>query len=419
MIAILAVLAAPLPAHAETMRLADVVLKSREARLAGDKAAWLAFGRRAHALAPEHPELLFSLARAEAANGNTQAALILLEDAVRRGAGFDLAVAQELSGLRADARFMTIEAKNAANLKPVPNAELFVEFADPALAPEGITFDPASRRFLVGSLRGEIWQVDAERKASLFVKPGSGLREVLGLKVDVARNLLWCVDGVFPDFPPGPAPKPDQGATAVNAFNLADATPHARTVLDERPVQHGLNDLAVARSGDVYITDTEAQTIYRLKSGAAALEKFFAADDLTFVNGIVLAPDEKALYVAHVEGVSAIDLATRKHKRLIIGPDMAVGSIDGLAERDGALIGVQNSPSLARVVRLHVSGDGARVTKLEVLAARGELDLGATTGVVVGDAFYAVASAPPASPSSAASPNPRILRIPLNPAARK
>lgn len=399
-------------ARAEPMRLADIVLKTREARLAGDTAAWLEFGRKAVALAPEHQDLLFSLARAEAANGNADRALALLADAVRRGGGFDLVAAQELAALRTDPRFKAIEAQNATNLKPIPRAELFVEIADPTLAPEGITYDHAAKRFFVGSLRGEIWQIGPDRKPALFVKNGSGLREVLGLKVDPTRNLLWAANGVFPDQPPPPQPKPDEGIAAVNAFSLADGSLQNWVRLDQRPVRHGFNDLAVARNGDVYITDTEAQTVYRLKWNAPEIEHFLGADDLTFVNGLVLSPDEKTLYVAHVEGISAIDLATRARKRLTIGPDMAVGSIDGLAEKDGALIAIQNSANLARVVRLQLSPDRSRVTKLEILAARAALDLGATTGVVVGDAFYVVASAPPA-PGAAPSPNPRILRIPL------
>jgi sugar lactone lactonase YvrE len=411
----LTLIAAPSVTRAEPVqRLAEIVLKTREARLSGDKAAWLTFARKAVALAPEHQDLLFSLARAEAANGNTDNAFPLLADAVRRGGGFDLAAAQELASLRTDPRFRPIEAQNAINLKPIARAELHVEFNDPTLTPEGITYDHAGKRFFVGSLRGELWQVAADRKPKLFAKPGAALREVFGLKIDPARNVIWAANGVFPDVPPPPKPKPDEGVAAITALSLADASISDWVMLDARPVRHGFNDLAVARNGDVYITDTEAQTIYLLKAGGPNVETFLEANDLTFVNGIVFSADEKTLYVAHVEGISAIDLATRARKRLAIGPDMAVGSIDGLAQKDGDLIGVQNSANLARVIRMRLSPDGASIRQLNVMAARGLLDLGATTGVVVDDAFYVVASAPPGAGSATPPPpNPRILRIPF------
>jgi sugar lactone lactonase YvrE len=395
---------------AETETLAALVQKTRAARLAGDNVNWLAYGRRVVALAPEHADLLFSVARAEGANGNTDAAFELLSEAVRRGGGFDLSVA-EFNTLRVSPRFAAIAMANEHNRTPVARATLFAEIAEPSVVPEGITYDAAGRRFFVGSLRGSIWQIAMDGKLAPFVKPkGNELREVLGLKVDAARGLLWCAHGVFPDQPPPPTPKPDTGVSAVNAYDLKSGALRVSVTLDERPVLHGFNDLALARSGDVYITDTERGALYRIKAGTQKLEPFWTGEGMTFVNGLVLSADERVLYVAHVEGISAVDLATRKATRLRIGPDMTVGSIDGLALADGALIGVQNSPNLARVVRMSLSGDGLSVAKLEVLASRGLLDLGATTGVVADGAFYAVASTLGTAPDS---PKPRVLRIPL------
>ena len=54
---------------AQTTRLMDLALQAREARLAGDHKAWLEHGQRVLQLAPDHPDLLISLARAQAANG--------------------------------------------------------------------------------------------------------------------------------------------------------------------------------------------------------------------------------------------------------------------------------------------------------------------------------------------------------------
>jgi sugar lactone lactonase YvrE len=395
---------------AETETLDVLVQKTRTARLAGDNANWLAFGRRVVALAPEHVDLLYSVARAESVNGNTDAAFALLSEAVRRGGGFDLSV-KEFDALRALPRFTAVAAANERNRMPVTRATLFAEIAEPSVVPEGIAYDAAGRRFFVGSLRGSIWQIGMDSKVAPFVKPaGRELREVLGLKVDAVRGLLWCAHGVFPDQPPPPTPKPDTGVGGVNAYDLATGALRVTAMLDERPMLHGFNDLAVARGGDVYVTDTERSALYRIKAGTQTLEAFWTGRGMTFVNGLQLSPDERVLYVAHVEGISAVDLATREATRLRIGSEMTVGSIDGLAWHNGALIGVQNSPNLARVVRLKLSKDARSVVKLEVLASRGLLDLGATTGTVAEGAFYAVASTLDEAPDA---PKPRVLRIPL------
>jgi sugar lactone lactonase YvrE len=391
--------------------LSEAATKAREARIAGDTVNWLALGRQALTLAPEHTDLLFSVARAEAATGNRDAALSLLGEAVRRGGGFDLATAKEFSPFASDARYKAIEAANARNLIPVARAALFAEVGDASLMPEGITYDARGRRFFIGSMRGELWQVGMDQKAELFVRDAD-LREVLGIKVDATRDLLWCASGVYPGTT-GSDEKAGIGTTALRAYDLSTRVLMTGAELDERPAPHGFNDLAVARNGDVYVTDPSAQAIYRLAAGGKTFERFFGAADVTFANGLVLSADEATLYVANVEGISAVDLAKRTHTRLAVGPNMTVGSIDGLAMKDGALIGVQNSPNLARIVRLSLSADGRSVAKLEVLASRGLLDLGATTGVVVGDDFYVVASpfVPPAELPSA--PRPRILKIPL------
>ena len=79
------------PAPGPTPQLIDLSLQAREARLAGDHKLWLERGQRVLDLAPDHPDLLISVARALAANGRFDDAAIRLEDAVRRGGGFDLA----------------------------------------------------------------------------------------------------------------------------------------------------------------------------------------------------------------------------------------------------------------------------------------------------------------------------------------
>lgn len=395
--------------------LSDLILKVRAARVAGDKATWLTEGRKMLTFADEHPDLLFSVARAEAANGNSDAALKLLSDAVRRGGGFDLDATVEFKTLASNAAFKAIAADNARNRTPLARAALFAEIHSPDVLPEGITYDARRKRFIVGSMRGALWQVTMSGVASPFVQPTdrTELREVLGVKVDVVRDIVWCATGVFPDIPPPATPKPDAGTTGLNAYDLDSGVVRAKIKLDERPRMHGFNDLAVMRNGDVYVTDTADQSIYRVRQGKEDLELFYRADTLTFPNGIVLSPDEKTIYVGHVEGVTAIDVKSKAARKLAIGPDMAVGSIDGLAQKSGALIGVQNSPYLMRVIRMTLSGDQRSVAKVEVLASHGLLTRGALTGVVVEDGFYVVASQLPGPSSGTPPPNPVILRVPL------
>jgi sugar lactone lactonase YvrE len=395
--------------------LLDWVRDTRAARLRGDHRNWLEAGLHAMALAPDHPDLLISVARARAAVGHVEDSMDTLGEAVQRGAGLDLAGVPELQRLPPSPELEAINERARKNLGAIPRAQLFAVIPDATADPEGISYDPMSRRLFVGTRHGEILQVDQRGSVSTFVPRGSGMLQVLGLKVDGGRRLLWAVSGVFPDLLSSEAQKPEVGVGGVHAFRLTDGKPVARYWLDERPVLHGFNDLALARNGDVYVTDTAQAALYRVHAGKLEL---FVSDEhhLTLANGIVLPPDEKRLYVASLEGISTVDLATMKVDRLTVPANAAVNSIDGLAYDRGDLIGVQGSPYLARVVRISLGKDGLSVTGVSTLSSRSPAEYQQTTAVVAGDQLYVVASAPAVDTAGsplAKEPKPQIVRIRL------
>ncbi len=372
--------------------LLELVTRTREARLAGDAEEWLKHGQATLARAPEHPDLLISTARALAANDRHQEALDLLEDAVRRGARVEAATIPEFEPLRADARFTSLAAKGLENRRPVSPPEVFLVVEDTSIEPEGITYDPDSARLFIGSLKGEIWQISMGKDLERFAGADSGLREVLGLKVDRRRRLLWAVTGIFPDLWTG-EPKKDAGLAGVMAFHLADGRRASECWLDERPVEHGFNDLALAENGDVYVSDSMTGSIYLLSRGACRLERIIQDARMGFPNGIALSADESRLYVAHIEGLSVIDLKTRSRSQLAVPANTSINSMDGLV-RDGAdLIGIQPSPYLARVVRVRLDASGTAVREVVTLSSPPPEGTVQTTGVIVDPHFYSVAGA--------------------------
>jgi sugar lactone lactonase YvrE len=154
--------------------------------------------------------------------------------------------------------------------------------------------------------------------------------------------------------------------------------------------------------------------VYRVHAGK--LELFVRDEHLTIANGIVLAPDQTRLYVASVEGISAVDVRTRKVQRLSVPADANVNSIDGLAYDRGDLIGVQGSPYLARVVRITLGNGGRSVTRVSTMSSRSPAEYGQTTAAVAGDQLYVVAGSPAVDTTGsplAKEPKPQILRIPL------
>ena len=401
---------------ASSVRLPDVAMLARQARLAGDNKGWLQHGERVLRLAPDHPDLLISFARALAANGRLDDAATPLENAVRRGAGFDLSTFPEFKSADDSARLRGVREAALKNMAPVSAPEVFVELKDPPLRPEGITWDPVGRQLYIGSLVGEIWRVDLDGRLERFAGPGSGLREVLGLKVDAERRLLWAVTGVFPDLFATGEPKKDAGTTGLHAYRLDTGQRVRECNLDERPTLHGFNDMALARNGVVYVSDSTVHAIYKLPENGCNFERLMHDTAMSFPNGIALAPDESRLYVAHVEGISAVDLRTGKRTQLAVPPNGAVNSIDGLAWDGGDLLGIQPTPYLARVARIRLAPDGLSIVEVGTLSSRPPPGLNPSTGVVVNEDFYMVAGVPDAVATAAGQPRPRshILRARLH-----
>jgi sugar lactone lactonase YvrE len=309
-----------------------------------------------------------------------------------------------------------LSARARANLAALERAQPFAAISDPTAEPEGVEYDPVTRRIFTGTTHGEILQVDSAGAVSTFVPRGGPLREVLGIKVDARRRLLWAATALFPDLFGVEPPKPDAGISGVVAYSLKDGKLVQQAWLDERPTLHGFNDLALARNGDVYITDTPQNSVYLLRGGKLSL--LLRDEKMSLPNGIVLAPDQRRLYVATTEGLTLIDLRTRRARPLRVPHDVAVHSIDGLSWDRGALIGVQGSPYLARVVRIELSRDGASVTRTVTLNARTPPEYRQTTAAVGGGWLYVVASAPAVDTTGtplAASSRPQIVRIPLDP----
>jgi hypothetical protein len=395
--------------------LTELAPKAREARLKGDVPNWLSLGARTLALTPDHPDILISVARAHAAAGNKAAAIKHLAQAARRGAGADPARFAEFKPLAGDPQFEAAAAQARRNLTPVARATLFADLGD--RESEGIAYDPVSRRLFAGTQTGELLAIGMDGKVSTFAS-GGGLRQMLGLKVDVERRLLWAVNGRYPDITYTDENRPpDAGTGGVRAYNLDTGELVTAVEVDERPeLVHGFNDMALAADGTVYVTDTNTASVYKLVPGGKTLELLLRDARMTFPNGIVLAPDQRTLYVAHVEGISAIDPATGTRTLLPVPADGSVNSIDGLLLSDRIFYGVQNSPYMHRIVGAQLAADGRSITRVWTVNSRTPADYSQQTAAIAEGDLYMIGGTPVPDiygGTNPATPVRRIWRVPL------
>jgi sugar lactone lactonase YvrE len=344
--------------------------------------------RGAMAVARADGGVMYRLAQALARAGQGAEAVRWLKTALDQGLDLDLGDAAFLS-LRDRADFQEQLARAVA-VKPVSRSRVAFRIPARELIPEGIAWDARTGHFFVGSLyERRIVRVTPEGHVSDFATRGpDGLEDVLGLKVDPVRRRLWACTAA------SGRTGSVAGSSALFEYDLDTGKLLKARWLREPGTKHLLNDLAFTTAGEVFVTDSDANTVWRLAPGGEALEVLVAGDTFLYPNGIALSADEKRLYVADFKnGLSSLDLAGRTTTPLPHPGAVSTAGIDGLYRDGNELVAVQNGAGRDRIVRYRLSASGDRVEGLEVLESRNPLFRIPTTGVVAGDDFVYLANA--------------------------
>jgi len=214
---------------------------------------------------------------------------------------------------------------------------------------------------------------------------------VVGIKIDRPRNRLLIATWE-PGFDTAASTGRRVTHTRLFAYDLTSGKKLGQWAPRDSLTDHLLNDLVVTSAGDVYITDTYQSLVYRLRGGSDSLELFARPDSLrfSFSNGIALSADERSLYVAFVQGIGIVDIASRRTRMLPLPSTVTAAGIDGLYRYGQSLIAVQTFPTVQRVVRFDLDVTGTRITGERVLERGTPYFDHPTTGSLAGDDFYYV-----------------------------
>lgn len=354
-----------------------------------DYPAMLRAAESAWSLAPVHPAILFSLARAQVLAGQPDRAMATLARLAALGDGREIESDTLLNRLAARPGYGDLLARMAANRRPVISGTPVFVTPDTNFLPEGLTYDPQDESFYVGSLaKHSLSRRTRDGSWTQIVGPEDGLLRVVGVKLDGPRRRLW-----FATWEPGFDTARSAGRRVVHTrlfeYDL-DARRLVRSVAPpDTTTDHLLNDLAITPAGDLFVTDTYQGTVYRLRRGQTRLELLARPDPhFSDANGIALSDDGRRLYVAFLQGIAVVDQTTGRVTLLPGPPSVSSAGIDGLYYSRGSLVAVQTVRTLERVVRFDLDGGGRRIVGARVLEARHPLMHRPTTGALVGDTLY-------------------------------
>jgi sugar lactone lactonase YvrE len=337
---------------------------------------------------PDHGGVWLELAAAHARAGNKTEAARWLEKAIARGLDLDLED-PTFAALRESPELKPVLARAEANRRVVSRSKAAFRIPERDLIPEGIAHDPKTGAFFLGSLhKRKIVRIDKTGKVSDFTTSGQdGLWDVLGLKVDPATRTLWVCSAA------GPAAGEADGSAGLFRYDADTGKLRGKHVLPGKPQPHLFNDLAFGAEGEVFLTDSTAGVIHRLKPGQDQLETFVGPGTLIYPNGIAISPGRKKLFVADfAKNLSIVDVATGQVRPLPHPERVNVAGLDGLYLHGKDLIAVQNSAGAERIVRFRLNAALDAIESEEILESRNPLFKIPTTGVVAGEAFFYIAN---------------------------
>ena len=369
--------------------------QAASAQASGDNGTTRRLLRHAQQLAPDHGQVLYMLAREEARAGASAQAFSLLHRLAQQGTTRDIRADTGFAPLRRSdsSAFDTSATQLLTAASGLIRSDTLRVLDDADFIPEGIAWDPHSQALLVGSLhRGSVIRVKRDGSEQAFLpRVHDGAAWIVGMKVDSVRRVLWLASLVTDASAPRHA-NGGGGYAFLSGYSLPEGRVLARVAAPDSSRAHLLNDLVVAVNGDVYVTDTEAHAVYRLRNGATRLETLFAADpQLHYPNGIALDAERGRLYVAHLEGISSTSINDRSPHltRLPRAEGVPANGIDGLYYCGNALFAVQQRYQFQQVTRFALSPDGRRIIGDSALERRHPIYDWATTGAFShGDFFY-------------------------------
>src|SRR5215475_7186245 len=268
---------------------------------------------------PDRGAILYFLAAAHQHLGETLEATKLLKDCIALGEGFDPSGDPEFAALHTSREFTELVEKVHRDFPFQGQARLVLVTEEKNLIPEGLAWDANRKVFYLSSLaQRKIVQITPDSHASDFVPAGRDhLLPVLGIRLDARDNSIWA--NTMEDA---------SGRAELVHFDPSGILLGRFTINDS--ARHGFNDLIVRKSGEVILTDSLNDKVFRFDPSKKSFSPLAVHRELFYPNGIALSSDDKTLFVADSIGVIRIDLENLTSTDINPGPHSTLASADGL-----------------------------------------------------------------------------------------
>lgn len=220
------------------------------------------------------------------------------------------------------------------------------------LIPEGIAIDYKSKKIYLNSLtKKKIVRSNLDgSQAEDFIENGE-YGYLSGFGMTIKGDTLFALGNSLQ--------KPNNSSVLL-LLNTKTQEPIKSYSLENSGFAY-LNDLAFDRTGNVFITDSESNSIYTINDVTDGLEVFYADDAIKHSNGIAISKDGSYLYLAtYTSGIRILDIASKK----LANPPNNYKGIDGMKFFENSLIAIVNSkrdPSENGVYKFDLNSQGSKI----------------------------------------------------------
>lgn len=246
-------------------------------------------------------------------------------------------------------------AKPVAPAAPAGRGEETVALPDGLVEPVGLAYDSASRRFVVGDRHAnKLFVADDvfKRVNDLIGAASGGFGAVSGVEIDTRRGDLWV------------SSNGDEGRSSLHKLQLVSgrvlSTLHAPD--DLLPV--AFSDIAITDAGSLLLVDAKGSRILPVRNGA---REFDRPIQLKVDHPTSVATTGDIAYVAHEDGLSAVNLQTRRVTNIREAEGVDLKRLQRVRATRGALVALQGDPEngTARLVRIRLRSRGTVASKVE------------------------------------------------------
>lgn len=364
--------------------------QAREAYKGGDYARFYEMTVKANEAHPYHQGALYYRGVAAALMGKPEEAIKFLRDAILVNAQFDLSLG-DLKSLSNQKDFEALKSLQQDLRLSIVHSDTAFTVKDRTLHLESVAAGEKDGIFYLSSIhKRKILRVDAKGNATDFTTSGQdGTTSLLGIKVDKTRKVLWACSSPMPEMENFDT----TSVSSVVKYDLKTGKLLGKFSPDVTIKSSVFGDLILNKKGEVFISDTQSNTIFKVNENTKKLESYFTSAEFWNIQGITFSDDDRFLFIAdYIKGIFRLNTQTKELVQLAKEPLVSLKAVDGLIYYQNSLIAIQNGVVPMRVTRYFLNPSSEKITRFEIVDRAHPSFNEPTNGCVTNNTLYYVAN---------------------------